>query len=125
MPTFFKTTNRYGNIMKFAQWLESQNSTNIVFGSFFKDGTVTVYIDGARYVYITDAVYHDRWDRTLKYIKRERPQAYRKVAFGILNQIKDMIKKGYATQEEPKPSSVTPPTPEPPAVKKPVQKTLF
>lgn len=111
--------------MKFAQWLKSQNSTNIVFGSFFKDGTVTVYIDGAKYVYITDAVYHDRWDRTLKYIKKERPQAYRKVAFGILNQIKDMVKKGYATQEYPKPVSAISPTPEAAAPKKPVQRTLF
>jgi len=111
--------------MKFAQWLESQNNTNIVFGSFFKDGTVTVYIDGARYVYITDAAYHDKWERTLRYIRKERPQAYRKIAFGILSQIKDMIKKGRATQEEPKPPVVQQPAPELPVPLKPVQKTLF
>lgn len=111
--------------MKFAQWLESQNNTNIVFGSFFKDGTVTVYIDGARYVYITDAVYHRKWNETLQYIRSKKPEAYRKVAFGILNQIKDMVKKGYATQEEPKPAPAIQPVVEPPVVKKPVQRTLF
>lgn len=113
-------------MMKFAQWLESQNNTNIVFGSFFKDGTVTVYIDGTRYVYITDAAYHDKWYRTLQYIRSKRPQAYRKVAFGILSEIKDMVKKGRATQEEPKPAPViqAPPA-EAPMPKKPVQGTLF
>lgn len=113
-------------MMKFAQWLESQNSTDIVFGPFFKNGTVVVYIDRTKYVYITDAAYHDKWRETLEYIKRKKPQAYRSVAFNILNKIKDMVKKGYATQELPKPVPPKPVSqaPEIP-LKKPVQKYLF
>lgn len=111
--------------MKFAQWLESQDNTDIRFASFSKDGTVNVYINGQKYTYITDAAYHNKWFETLEYIKSKKPQAYRKVAFSILNKIKDMVKKGHATQEFPKPQIVQfqPPTVEMPIKK--VQKHLF
>jgi hypothetical protein len=90
--------------MKFTQWLESQiNDSKIKFGSFFTNGTVTVYINGKRYVYITDASYHNDWDKKLEWIGKHKPQAYQKVAFSFLNQIKDMVKNGRATQIEPKP----------------------
>jgi len=109
--------------MKFAQWLEAQNNNRIMFGSFSKDGTVTVYIDGTRYVYITDAVYHGPWYDKLEYIRRKKPAAYQKIAFGILQEIKDMVKRGRATQEQPKPQLLSPsPTSTP---KPPIQRTLF
>ena len=107
--------------MKFAQWLEAQNNNRIIFTSFWKDGTVTVYIDGTRYVYITDAVYHGPWHDKLEYIRSKKPAAYQKIAFGILQEIKDMVKRGRATQEEPKPQPLNPTsTPKPP-----IQKTFF
>jgi len=119
--------------MKFAHWLESQsNNSKILFGSFFKDGTVTVYINGTRYVYITDASRHHKWDRELEWTKRNRPRNYQKVAFSFLNEIKIMISLGFATQEEPKKEPVPvpePPTPTPSMMpdkpKKPIQRTLF
>lgn len=115
--------------MKFAQWLESQDNTNISFVSFFNDGTVTVYVGNTKYVYITDAVYHDKWLRNLQWIKRTKPVAYRKVAFGILSKIKKMVEMGSATQIEPKRKEVQkeiPPVHQPTTERpKPIQKTLF
>lgn len=75
--------------MKFSHWLEAKSP--IVFGSFFKDGTITVYINGVRHVYITDAAYHDNWQR----LSQHAPNF-------VLKQIQDLVKKGYAKQEEPK-----------------------
>ena len=59
--------------MLFRQWLEN----TINFGAFAKDGTVVVYIDGKRYVYITDALFHDKWKRMIPY-----------APWRVLNQIK-------------------------------------
>jgi hypothetical protein len=51
---------------KFSEWLENkENKPNIAYGGFFKDGRVIVYVDGKRYEYITDAVYHERWKRRI------------------------------------------------------------
>lgn len=52
--------------MGFKSWL-SESEGNIRFGAFMKDGTVVVYINGTRYVYNTDAVYHDKWKRMIPY----------------------------------------------------------
>lgn len=87
---------------RFAQWLEA-NTPQIRFTSFWKDGTVVVYINDAKYVYITDAAYHDRW----KALSQHRP-------FAVLNQIKTMVNKGFAKQIEPSPE-----------LAKPTQQTLF
>lgn len=71
-----------------------------------KDGTVVVYIDQTRYVFITDAVYHRQLQKLAKY----RP-------WSALNKIKEMVADGAAEQIEPAPT--------PPISKKPVQGTLF
>jgi hypothetical protein len=75
--------------MEFKIWLED-NERNIHFGAFWKDGTVVVYIGGKRYVYITDSMYHDNWKRMVRY-----------APWKVLNQIKDMVKRGSATMTEP------------------------
>lgn len=82
--------------MKFAQWLESQN--NIHF-SFWNDGTVIVYINGRKYVYITDAALHNQWSRRIDYIRSSKPAAYDATCFSILNKIKELVKNGRARQE--------------------------
>lgn len=74
--------------MRFAEFLENQNT--IQFGGFSRDGTVIVYINGQRYVFVTDAVYHDKWRKMIRF----KPWA-------VLNDIKDMVRRGLATQEEP------------------------
>ena len=89
----------------------------IRFGAWMKDGTVVVYIDQTRYVFITDAVYHYQLQKLAKY----RP-------WSALNKIKEMVASGAAEQVEPpvahKDSSDTP-NPVPPIRSKPVQGTLF
>ena len=90
--------------MTFRDWLMTEGQ-NIRFGAWWKDGTVVVYIDSTRYVFVTDAVYH----RQLQKIARFKP-------WTALNQIKDMVKHGAAQQLEPAP------IPEKPVV---TQKTLF
>lgn len=52
--------------MGFKRWL-LETEDNIRFGMFAKDSTVVVYINGVRYVYITDAIYHDKWKRMIPY----------------------------------------------------------
>jgi hypothetical protein len=53
----------------------------IKFVGFWKDGTVTVVIEGTRYQYQTDALFHDRWKRRC-----------RRFPFKVLNEIKRIIK---------------------------------
>jgi hypothetical protein len=62
----------------------------IQFASFNSYGDITVYIDGKKYMYNTDAVYHNKWKKKARY----RP-------FDVLNDIKDQVKRGYATQVYP------------------------
>lgn len=62
----------------------------IQFASFNSYGDITVYIDGRKYMYNTDAVYHNKWKKKARY----RP-------FDVLNDIKDQVKRGYATQVYP------------------------
>lgn len=70
----------------FSTWLETKNR-QIVFGTWRKDGVIVVYIDGKRYVYLTDAAYHDYWRRTAKYQPGK-----------VLNQILQQVKNGNAQQ---------------------------
>lgn len=51
--------------MRFSEYLEMND--NIHFGAFLKDGRIIVYINNKRYVYITDAIYHDRWQKMAPY----------------------------------------------------------
>jgi hypothetical protein len=51
--------------MRFSKWLESHDTIN--FAGFLKDGRVIVYINNKRYVYITDAIHHDKWQKMLPY----------------------------------------------------------
>lgn len=108
--------------MKFSQWLESQNNINF---SFWKDGTVIVYLNNRKYVYITDAVYHNKWQRNMDWLRKEKPQAYEPYCFNVLNQIKKMVASGVATQEEPPLQQPSPQSPTDPTNPKFVQKNLF
>ena len=63
---------------------------NIRFASFSSYGDVVVYINGKRYEYVTDAVYHNKWKKLIKY----RP-------WDVLNDIKLQVKNGHATQVQP------------------------
>jgi len=67
---------------------------SIQFTSFSSYGDVVVYINGKKYEYITDAVYHDRWRKLARY----RP-------WNVLNDIKLQVKNGHATQVQPPPLS--------------------
>ena len=60
---------------------------SIQFVSFNSYGDITVYIDGKKYMYNTDAIYHKNWKKKARY----RP-------FSVLNDIKDQMKRGYASQ---------------------------
>ena len=67
--------------MKFSKWLENkENKPTIAYGGFF--GRVIVYVDGKRYEYITDAVYHERWKRMII-----------RAPFKVLNEIKKLAIK--------------------------------
>ena len=74
--------------MKFSQWLETRDRP--IF-SFWKDGTVIVYINSKRYVYHTDAMFHDRWERMSHYSP-----------WKVLNQIKE---RGEQLEPPPSPKS--------------------
>ena len=52
--------------MEFKSWL-TESEGNIKFASWAKDGTIVVYINGTRYVYNTDAYYHEKWKRMVPY----------------------------------------------------------
>lgn len=75
--------------MRFKPWL-SEDERNISFASFSNDGKIVVYINGKRYVYLTDAIYHDKWKRMIPFSP-----------WKVLNIIKDLVIKGVATQLEP------------------------
>jgi hypothetical protein len=77
--------------MSFKLWL-NENS-DIDFASFMKTGEVTVYIDGKRYVYVTDAMHHPKWQKMLRYGPGR-----------VLNDIKRMVDAGVATQIVPPPA---------------------
>lgn len=99
--------------MNFSEWL-CENNQKIHYGGFWSDGTVIVYINGARYVYITDAVYHNKWRKMIRY----QP-------FRVLNDIKNQVKNGQAQQIEPR---IKEPAVQPqisPEIPKNQQKTLF
>jgi hypothetical protein len=66
-----------------------ENHKRIMFGGFIKDGRIFAYIDGQRRVFVTDAVYHDRWER----MSKKNPEK-------VLNQILHQVEKGYAFEEK-------------------------
>lgn len=72
--------------MKFADWFFEENS-QIDFKSFSKDGKIIVHIDNRPYEYITDAALHPKWMRMIRFSP-----------WKVLNQIKSLVKKGYAQQ---------------------------
>jgi len=68
--------------MKFREWLnENKEKPKIMFGGFFKDGRVIVYIDGKRYEYVTDAVYHEKWKTMINKNPLEVLNQIKKVAY--------------------------------------------
>ena len=76
-------------LTSFSVWLENQKQ-RIQFAGWFKDGTVIVYYNGIRHVFITDAVYHDRWKRMSKF----NPTL-------VMSQIAQLVRTGQAQQTEP------------------------
>jgi hypothetical protein len=52
--------------MKFTEWLIIQEA-NIHFAGYFNDETIMVYIDGKRYTYLVDLLWHDKIKRIAKY----------------------------------------------------------
>lgn len=74
--------------MDFTNWL-FEDERNIKFGAFMRDGTVIVYINGKKYTYVTDAIYHDKWKRMIPYSP-----------WRVLNNIKELVKNGLAQQIE-------------------------
>ena len=79
----------------FKQFLESRAPE---FTGWSSDGRITVYIRGKRYIYTTDALYHDQ----IREMARFKP-------WKALNLIKQMIKDGNAWQLDPSPKE--PPNP--------------
>lgn len=75
--------------MEFRNWF---TENQMGFGLFSNDGTVIAYVNGQRYVYQTDPVYHEKWKRMARF----RP-------FSVLNDIKNQIKLGKAELISPKP----------------------
>jgi len=71
--------------MYFKNWIINEES-KINFAGFWKDGTIIVYIDGKKYVYVTDAIYHDKWKRMVNFSP-----------FKVLNQIKSQVEDGSAS----------------------------
>lgn len=96
------------DMARFRQWL-NEDRAPIQFLSWASDGRVAVNIRGQRYVYITDAIFHDRWQRQA----RHQPGK-------VLNQILAMVRSGSARQIEPEPTQTTPTAPA-----QTIQPTLF
>lgn len=82
-------------MLSFEMWLEEKRPFNVLFAVWGGDGTVVVYINGKRYKYLTDPIYHDRWRRMEKYAPGR-----------VLNEIKKQVKEGRAELLEPRPSEV-------------------
>lgn len=65
-------------MLSFKNWFENEEKKpTINYGGFFKDGRVIVYIDGKRYEYVTDAIYHEKWKKMIN-----------RSPFKVLNMIK-------------------------------------
>lgn len=77
--------------LNFKEWLFEADQ-NIQYGGFWSDGTIIVYINKVRYVFVTDAVYHNKWKKM-----------YRYQPWKVLNDIKLQVKNGHAQQTEPIP----------------------
>lgn len=61
---------------------ENYNPQRITFTGFIKDGRVFAIIDGKRKVFVTDAIYHNRWEK----LSRKNPKS---VYLQIIKLIKD------------------------------------
>lgn len=100
--------------MNFKAWLTE--AANIQFGMWAKDGTFSVYANGVRYVFVTDALYHRQIQKLAKYTPGKAMQ--------LVNQ---MVKNGAAEQISPPPKghmgSTDTQSPEPSI--RPIQGTLF
>lgn len=73
--------------MEFKEWLIQEG---IAFTGWFSDGTINVNINGKKYVYEVEKMFHAELKKLAKY----KP-------FTALNKIKDLIKAGRAKQVSP------------------------
>lgn len=92
-------------LQSFTTWLTENQKQRIQFAGWFKDGTVIVYLNGIRHVYITDAIYHERW----KALSKRNPML-------VMSQIAQLVRAGHAQQTEPPSVSrkpIQPPNPKP------------
>jgi hypothetical protein len=67
---------------------ENYNPQRITFTGFIKDGRVFAMIDGKRKVFVTDAIYHNRWEK----LSRKNPKS-------VYLQIMKLIKDNQAFEE--------------------------
>ena len=67
---------------------ENYNPQRIIFSGFVKDGRIFAIIDGKRKTFVTDAVYHDRWQK----LSKKNPKA-------VYLQIMKLIKDNQAFEE--------------------------
>ena len=77
--------------MNFKNWLLESDQT-IKYGGFLSNGMIIIYINKTRYVFITDATFHNKWERICRY----KP-------WDVLNDIKSQVRNGHAKQIEPQP----------------------
>ncbi len=66
----------------FVNWLVNEREKDINFGMWSKDGTVIVYIDGKRHEYLTDPMFHERWQTMARF-----------APWKVLNDIKQQSQK--------------------------------
>lgn len=75
-------------MQNFSEWLESV--ANIQFASWSNDGKIVLYANDRQYVYVTDAVYHEKWKRQARFAPGK-----------VLNEILGQVKAGHAYRLEP------------------------
>jgi hypothetical protein len=71
--------------MKFSDYL--LNESNILFSSFWKDGTIIVLVDGERQTFIIDSMYHNK----IKKLSEKEPEK-------ALEQLNNWVERGWATK---------------------------
>lgn len=98
----------------FIQFLEAQGLT-VQIGAKSKDGTLVLYINGRRYVYWMDALYHKQIERLLDTFRNRSGKIVPPRPHQALELIRKMLADGAAQQIEPAPKpKPEPPDPEPP-----------
>ena len=91
---FLKVVYRYITIMKFAQWLLSEN--RVIVTGYSNDGHVSLKVNGETISYIVDAGWAGRIVDELRNIRN--PSVYQRKAVDFLNTINRLVVSGKATK---------------------------